>query len=106
MSALIERLEAMLASGEESALLRFSLGNAYIESQPEIAITHFKRAVEIDQQYSAAWKLLGKAQTGAGDSSGAIETYRRGIDVAEARGDKQAAREMGVFLKRLTKTQS
>jgi len=33
----------------------------------------------------------------------AIDAYQNGIRVAEERGDKQAAREMAVFLKRLQK---
>lgn len=101
MDPLKNRLEQMLASGEDSALLRFSLGNAYLDDDPSIAITHLQRATEIDSQYSAAWKLLGKAFANSGDVAAAIETYRRGVEIAESNGDKQAAREMSVFLRRL-----
>jgi len=104
MSALIDRLEAMLEAGEDTALLRFSLGNAYLENVPERAADHLQKAVENDPAYSAAWKMLGKALSAAGDTDAAIEAYTKGIDVAEANGDKQAAREMQVFLKRLVKT--
>jgi Flp pilus assembly protein TadD len=103
MSALTDRLEAMLAAGEDSALLRFSLGNACIGSDPGRAAEHLQRAVEIDPTYSAAWKVLGKALDGAGKPDAAISVYEQGIDVAERKGDKQAAREMQVFLKRLLK---
>ncbi len=103
MSALTDRLEAMLAAGEDSALLRFSLGNAYIDSDPGRAGEHLQRAVEIDPTYSAAWKILGKALERAGKPEDAIGVYEQGIDVAERKGDKQAAREMQVFLKRLRK---
>ncbi len=103
MSELTERFEAMLAAGEDSALLRFSLGNAYIGSDPARASLHLRRAVEIDPGYSAAWKILGKALAAAGDTTGAIDAYERGIEVAKRRGDLQAAREMGVFLRRLRK---
>jgi hypothetical protein len=34
----------------------------------------------------------------------AADAYRRGIEVAERRGDQQAAKEMRVFLKRITRT--
>ena len=33
----------------------------------------------------------------------ALTAYREGIAVAEARGDKQAAKEMGVFMRRIEK---
>ena len=100
----IENLERLLASGKDGALLRFGLGNAYAQARDWTnAITHLKRAVEIDPQYSAAWKLLGKSCTEAGDVDGAIDAYRRGIAAAEQRGDKQALKEMQVFLRRLVK---
>lgn len=101
MSALTERLEAMLAAGEDSGLLRFSLGNAWLAGDPARAAEHLQRAVELDPDYSAAWKILGKALDAAGKSDAAISAYEQGITVAERKGDKQAAREMQVFLKRL-----
>ncbi len=102
MSKLIANLERMLAQGEDSALLRFSLGSAYLKAdQAAAAVDHLERAVQLDEGYSAAWKLLGRAQTQAGLTKAAMASYRRGIGVADARGDKQAAREMQVFLRRL-----
>jgi Tfp pilus assembly protein PilF len=100
----IERLERLLASGSDSALLRFSLGNAYLTRDPRLAATHLQRAVELDPDYSAAWKLLGRAQAQAQQLSASAASYRQGIAVAERRGDIQAAKEMRVFLKRLEKS--
>ena len=100
--SLVENLEALLAKGQDSALLRYSLGNAYLDQgQLQPAITHFSQAVQLDPQYSSAWKQYGKALTQAGQAAEAIEVYRKGIQVAEANGDKQAAKEMQVFHKRL-----
>ena len=45
--------------------------------------------------------LLGKALTEMRETAGAIDAYTNGIAAATAKGDKQAAKEMGVFLKRL-----
>lgn len=101
MSALTDRLENMLITGADTALLRFSIGNAYLKDDPAKAAVHFKRATEIDSQYSAAWKLLGKSLSASGNDTEAIDAYRQGIEVAEKNGDKQAAREMQVFLRRL-----
>ena len=103
MSA-IDNFEAMLAQGRDNALLRFSLGNEYLKQGDAVrAAEHLRRAVEHDTQYSAAWKLLGKALTDSAAWSEALAAYRQGIAVAEARGDKQAAREMGVFARRIEK---
>jgi len=52
-------------------------------------------------KYSAAWKLLGKALQADGDKQGAHEAWESGIAAANARGDKQAEKEMSVFLRRL-----
>ena len=100
----IADFEKMLAAGRDNALLRFSLGNEYLKAgQPLDAATHLRRAVEQDPQYSAAWKLLGRALTEAEAWDDALTAYREGIAVAEARGDKQAAKEMGVFMRRIEK---
>lgn len=101
-----DKLEAMLASGQDNALLRFSLGSAYLEADPALAARHLRVAVEQDAMYSAAWKLLGKALAANGETSAAIDAYNDGIRVAHERGDKQAAREMEVFRKRLQKQQA
>jgi len=47
--------------------------------------------------------LLGKALSDSGQDAAALQAYRDGIVVAEARGDKQAAKEMTLFAKRLEK---
>jgi Tfp pilus assembly protein PilF len=98
------RFEALLASGKDGALLRFSLGMHYLGAGDAARATaHLRRAVEQDPDYSAAWKLLGKALAESGDASGAMAAYRDGIAAAARRGDKQAGKEMTVFLKRLEK---
>lgn len=100
---LVDNLEALLVTGPDTALIRFSLGNAYLNDDPVAAATHLSRAVVLDPQYSAAWKILGKALSLNGDTAAAIDAYQQGIKIAEENGDKQAAKEMNVFLKRLLK---
>ena len=99
--SLRENLESMLAAGRDDALLRFTLGNAYLGEDPARAAEHLARAVELDPGYSAAWKSYGKALAADGRVEDAIEAYREGIETANRNGDIQAAKEMGVFLKRL-----
>ncbi len=100
----VERFEQLLAAGKDSALLRFSLGSHYLKSGDAArAAEHLRAAVVQDKDYSAAWKLLGKALGDCGDRAGAIGAYRDGIEAAARRGDKQAAKEMAVFMRRLEK---
>lgn len=103
---LIESLEALLNKGSDNALLRYGLGNEYLkQGQHEQALAHLRRAIAFDPNYSAAWKLLAQALAGAGHRQEAIDAYESGIAIAEQKGDVQAAKEMRVFLKRLTKPQ-
>lgn len=85
-------------------MLRFSLGNEYLSGeQPAAAVEHLREATRLDEKYSAAWKLLGKALAATDDDTGARQAWEQGIAVAEQQGDRQAAKEMTVFIKRLDK---
>ncbi len=104
---MLDRLEAMLADGGDSAALRFALAAGYLkQDEPELAIEHAKVAVSLDPDYSAAWRLLGQAQVAAGQVEAAAESFERGIAVARQRGDRQVEKEMQVFLRRLQKDRS
>ena len=103
---MIEKLEAMLAAGQDNALLRLSLGSAYLKRENTAqAVQHLERAVHHDPEYSAAWKNYGIALTALGRLNAAQQAYETGIAVANKKGDIQAAKEMGVFLKRVQKSQ-
>ncbi|MFP4131336.1 MAG: tetratricopeptide repeat protein [Thiohalospira sp.] len=101
---IIENFEAMLEQGQDNAMLRYGLGNAYLgEGRAEEAIPHLAKATEHDPLYSAAWKAWGQALMEAGRPGEAAEVFERGIGAADERGDRQAAKEMQVFRKRATK---
>jgi len=85
-------------------MLRFGLGQALLnDGQPDLAVEHFRKALEFDPLHSASWKTLARALVAADQITDAIATYEKGIAVAEQKGDIQAAKEMKVFLKRLLK---
>ena len=100
----LESFEKLLAAGKDSALLRFSLGNEHMKAGDTARATeHLARAVALDPDFTAAWKLYGRALAAAGREDDALAAYRTGIEVAARKGDKQAEKEMQVFARRLAK---
>lgn len=104
MNPLIDNLRRQCDGPRDGALLRFSLGNALLDAGEAVAaVAELERALRFDPAYSAAWKLLGKACLDAGQAQAAAAAWRSGIAAAAQRGDKQAEKEMAVFLRRLEK---
>jgi Tfp pilus assembly protein PilF len=100
----LANLLKLVGTPRDGAALRFSLGAEYLKAgDPAAAAEHLREAVARDPSYSAAWKLLGRALADSGRLQDALGAYERGIAVAEARGDKQAAKEMAVFARRIRK---
>jgi Flp pilus assembly protein TadD len=92
----------MLDSGRDDAMLRFGLGSAYFNDKDFArAVPHLQACIEWDKGYSAAYKLLGRALMRLDDREGALSAFENGLPVALARGDKQTAREITVFLRKL-----
>ena len=103
----VTRLRALCKGPRDGALLRLSLANALlVQNEAQAAIAQLRCALEFDPEYSAAWKQLGKTLSAIGEINDAINAYRSGIAVAGKRGDKQAQKEMNVFLRRLEKSQT
>jgi len=101
---LIDNFEKMLAAGQDSALLRYGLGNACQKAGDlERACTHLAEAVRQDPGYSAAWKAYGRLLAEMEKPDAAVAVFKQGIAVAEDKGDIQAAKEMKVFLRRVEK---
>lgn len=97
-----ERLQALLDAGRDDALLRFGLGNACMQAgDMDAAATHLSAATRHDPDYSAAWKLLGKALLALGRVDEAEAAWRVGLEAASRRGDVQSSKEMTVFLRRI-----
>ena len=102
-----ERLEQLLATGRDSALLRFGLGNACLkDGDAAAAALHLAQATQQQPSYSAAWKLLGVALHQLERLEEAQAAWTTGLEVAEQQGDAQSAKEMAVFLRRLQRRAS
>ena len=101
---MIWQLEKLLGTARDGALLRYSLGMEHAKAGDAArAVEYLRDAVARDPLYSAAWKALGKALTDAQRPQDALEAYRRGIEAAQKKGDRQAEKEMTVFARRLEK---
>ena len=100
----IDTFKAMLERGKDNEMLRFTLGNAYFsDGQASLAIEHLRKAVEFKPDYSAAWKVLGRALAADNRLADALEAFDKGLAVVEVNGDKQTGKEIGVFRKRVVK---
>jgi predicted Zn-dependent protease len=105
MQTLYDR--SMLSRGQDSALLRYSLGNEYLKAAAAApAAEHLAAALRQDPGYSDAWKLYGKALAALDRNAEALAAFDQGIAAAERKGELQAAKEMRVFRKRAEKALS
>jgi tetratricopeptide (TPR) repeat protein len=90
-----EMFRQVLAIDPDDALGNFGLGELLVEEGSyEEAVEHLQCALRADPRYSAALLALGRAHEGAENLAAAVETYRRGVDVAAAKGDLATANKM------------
>lgn len=100
----VRQLEDLVKQNPENALMHYTLGVEYLRAdQNEKAIATLKKALNLEPHYSAAYRELGKALVKSNLSEKAVEIFDKGIAVAEEKGDIQTAKEMRVFLKRISK---
>ncbi len=100
--ATTDNLEKLLATGKDSALLRFGLGSAYFsKGEYNRAVAHLECCISLDANYTAAFKLLGKALYHQEQWVAATAVFKQGCDSAKRNGDKQAELEMQVFTKKI-----
>jgi len=105
--SVISRFENMLKGGMDSPMLRLTLGTAFWQDKnlPK-AIEHLSQAVSDKPDYSAAWKILGRAYLDDGQLEEAERAFESGLAAARENGDKQSEKEIGVFSRRLAKMKS
>ena len=103
---MVSRFEAMLEQGTDNPMLRLTLGTAYWKSgNLDLSIEHLEQAVSQKSDYSAAYKILGRAYMDAGRLQEATGAFENGLKSAADNGDKQSEKEINVFMKRLKKLQ-
>jgi tetratricopeptide (TPR) repeat protein len=70
---------------------------------PAEAADSFRRAIQADPDYTAAYRQLGNALEACGQLDEAVAIYQKGIEVAGRTHDLQAGKEMNAFLKRIAR---
>jgi uncharacterized protein HemY len=100
----VKQLENLIKENPENALMHYTLGIEYLRiGNNQKAVRVLKNTIELEHDYSAAYRELGKAYVNAKLTKEAINVFHKGIAVAEEKGDIQTAKEMNVFLKRISK---
>jgi Tfp pilus assembly protein PilF len=100
----VEALLRLIGTDRDSALLRMTIATALLNQEKSVeAEEHLSEATVMDPSYTAAWKSLGKVRLSLEDAEGARKAWQAGIEAARENGDKQAEKEMAVFLRRLDK---
>lgn len=99
----INQLENIVRQNPQNALMHYTLGVEYLRAgQPQKAIDVFRKSIELESDYSAAYRELGRALVKSNSMKEARDVFHKGIAVAEGKGDIQTAKEMRVFLKRIS----
>lgn len=100
--ARLEQFKELASADPHDPVVHFGLGSEHLKlGEFADAAAAFRRSLELQPDYSAAHRELGKALEKLGERQAAIEAYQKGRAVAEQKGDLQTAKEIGVFLKRL-----
>jgi tetratricopeptide (TPR) repeat protein len=102
MSPLHERIaqfRKMASDDPDNDLGHYRLGQLLLEDkQYAEAAASFERTLELNPQFSKVYHLLGQALVQAGCRDAALETLRKGFQVADERGDNLPRDEMARML--------
>ena len=98
----IDQLRRIIESDPTDALAFFLLGSELLHAERFAeAVEAFERTLALKPAQPAAARLLGDALRRMNRLRDARAAYQHAIELAEATGDLQVAKEAGVFLKRL-----
>jgi tetratricopeptide (TPR) repeat protein len=92
---LVERQEAAVAASPADVRARLALAGSYRKlGMAAMAVAQLKAALAADAQMSVVYLELGRALEEAGVPSEAADTYRRGIPLADGKGDLMPRNQM------------
>ena len=93
----------VLSMDPDDPMVYFGLGQEYMKGGVYIkAVEAFGNAVRCNPNYSAAYRFLGECFEKAQQPQQAKEVYEKGIPIAQAQGDLEAAKAMTAFLRRVS----
>jgi len=85
----VRAILAMLEKTPDDVFLHYSLGMEHTSAgRHGEAVEQFRRCIELDAKYLAAYVEAGKALRSAGRLPEARETFLRALEVAAAQGDR------------------
>jgi tetratricopeptide (TPR) repeat protein len=95
----LEILTQMLAQDPTNTFARYGLAMEYSKSgELSHAVEEFKRLLEQDELYVAAYYHAGQALEKLGDVEEARSTYEKGIEMSERKGDGHTRAEIEAAL--------
>ena len=94
----------LLEKDPTNPMILYSLGNElFKEGRYEEACDLLQRTIENKQDYSVAYRMLGRAHFELHENSEARRVFLKGKEVAQKNGDLQTVKEIDVFMRRLEK---
>lgn len=98
----IEQIRKLLTSSPDDTFLLYSLGMELLGGgQAQQAAAAFRRVLELDASYLAAYTQAAAALRQTGDIPAAAELLRQGLELAGRQGDRHAADRIGLLLEGL-----
>ncbi|MBI3317214.1 MAG: tetratricopeptide repeat protein [Candidatus Omnitrophica bacterium] len=99
----IERYKKVIDLDPKDVLGYFTLGNTYLEAgMKREAVDSLQKAIDVDPGHSSSYLSLGLALEALQDKGMAVEIYKRGIQIANAKGDLMPLKKMESRLNTLT----
>lgn len=91
----IAQFRKMANDDPENELGHFRLGQLLLEAgEHRDAVQSFQRTLQLSPQFSKVYQLLGTSLLQLNQRAEAIETLRKGCEIAEERGDRMPREEM------------
>jgi Fe-S cluster biosynthesis and repair protein YggX len=98
----IAQFRSMASDDPDNELGHYRLGQLLMEDgQCEEAVKSFRRTLELSPQFSKVYQLLGTCLVKLDRKDDAIQTLRKGFEVADERGDNIPRDEMAKLLVQL-----
>lgn len=88
MTERIAEIEKMLADSPDDLFLHYSLGMEYASAEQfDQAIAEFRRCIELESEYLAAYVEGGKCLRSAGKLAEARDVFAQGMELASTTGE-------------------